>query len=152
MAHETGSMPLGFNDATFSDWKLEIALAEENDVRPKKRAKRNSSLRQFHVNSLILARESEFFKYGYGLFQLDLWFVSSCLMPVQISGFSFWNRFGLSEGRSCCFRQRIRDWPYDEKIIRMLVKPGEEQYAEQLLLLMYGGVLPYSKGTIRSLL
>lgn len=61
---EKGGSPLGFNDRTFSDWRLQISAAEEDDVRPRKKAKTMASSKLLHVNSLALANKSEFFRQG----------------------------------------------------------------------------------------
>lgn len=43
-------------------------------------------------------------------------------------------------------RKKVTDWAGEEKIFKMIVKAGEEEYARQLIKLMYSGEFPYSKG------
>lgn len=61
--------PIGFNHPSHSNWSLEIVVEENDDLElhPRKKQKGDPSTvkssKRILVNSLILARQSEFFRY-----------------------------------------------------------------------------------------
>lgn len=104
---------VGFNDPAHSNWKLEISSVQEAAGPGKRNLKKrklpepeSSDKIVLHVNSLLLGRQSDF------------------------------------------FRRKIEGWAGDgsEKIIRVTVKPGEEEYVKEVVKFIYTDEIPFVKG------